>query len=127
METGEIIFWSVIAIYAIVFIVIFSILLKEFRKLLKRAEKYGEEVRKKIKALNNGSKPKTFYEVIIEPSSGSDLSDVLKEMKILSTFIKLPMRAVFNNKKLPITSTTNLDVVASCYYKNIDIKNVHRI
>ena len=93
----------------------------------KRAEKYGEEVRKKTKALNNGSKPKTFYEVIIEPSSGSDLSDVLKEMKILSTFIKLPMRAVFNNKKLPITSTTNLDVVASCYYKNIDIKNVHRI
>ncbi|MBE6443632.1 MAG: hypothetical protein E7020_03070 [Alphaproteobacteria bacterium] len=127
METGEIIFWSVIAICAIVFIVIFSILLKEFRKLLKRAEKYGEEVRKKTKALNNGSKPKTFYEVIIEPSSGSDLSDVLKEMKILSTFIKLPMRAVFNNKKLPITSTTNLDVVASCYYKNIDIKNVHRI
>ena len=47
METGEIIFWSVIAICAIVFIVIFSILLKEFRKLLKRAEKYGEEVRKK--------------------------------------------------------------------------------
>lgn len=126
METGEIIFWSVIAICATIFIVIFSMLLKDFGKLLKKAEKHGEEVKKKQK-LHNNSKPKTFYEVIIEPSSGSELPDVLKEMKILSSFIKLPVCAVFNNKKLCVTSATNLDEVVSCFYNDIDTDNVRRI
>lgn len=109
----------------IVFIAIFSMLLKEFGKLLKKTEEYGDKVKKKQNLHND--KPKTFYKVIIEPSSGSDLSDVLKEMKILSTFIKLPVCAVFNNKKLCITSTTNLDDVVSCYYNNVDTDSVHKI
>lgn len=125
METNEIIFWSVIAFCAITFFVIFGALLKVFGKQLKKAEKYSNEVKKKQKL--HGDKPKTFHEVIIEPYSGSDLSDVLKEMKILSTFIKLPVRAVFNGKKLCITSVTNLDEIISCYYNNIDTDNVYSV
>ncbi len=125
METNEIIFWSVITIAAVVCIVIFCTRLKDFNNVLKDAKEYGDELKKKLKPHNG--KPKTFYEVIIEPSSGSDISDVLKEMKILSTFIKLPVRAVFNNKKLCITSATNLDEVISCYYNNIDTDNVYSI
>ena len=124
METEKIIFWTVIAFCVIVFVVIFSGLLKQFGKLLKK----GEELKKQQKLHNNSSNgPKTFHEVIIEPYSGSELSDVLREMKILSTFIKLPVRAVFNNKKLRITSTTNLDEVVSCYYNNVDTDSVHKI
>ena len=125
MVTERIIFWSIIAICTIVFIVIFSGLLKSFNKLLKKAEKHGEEVRKRQELLNNStSNPRTFYEVIIEPSCGSDLSDVLKEMKILSTFIKLPVCAVFNNRKLYITAETDLDEVVRCYHRCINTINV---
>lgn len=52
METGEIIFWSLIAIFATVFIVIFSMVLKDFINLLKRAKKYSEEFRKNKKVNN---------------------------------------------------------------------------
>ena len=128
METEKIIFWTVIAFCVIVFVVIFSGLLKKFGELLKKAEKHGEELKKQQKLYNNSSNgPKTFHEVIIEPYSGSELSDVLREMKILSTFIKLPVRAIFNNKKLRITSTTNLDEVVSCYYNDVDTDSVHKI
>ena len=49
MEMGEIVFWSSIVIFATVFIVIFSMVLKDLMNLLKRIEKYSKENAKKQK------------------------------------------------------------------------------
>lgn len=123
MKPDEIIFWSMIAIALITFVVIFSALLKEFKKLLKKAEKRGEEIQK-LRTDNYGNKPKTFREVIIEPSSDSDIFDLLKEMKLLSAFIKMPVCAEFNNKELRITPTTDIDKTVHCFRCNIDTDSV---
>lgn len=50
MEMGEIVFWSSIAIFATVFIVIFSMVLKDLMNLLKRIEKYSKENAKNRKS-----------------------------------------------------------------------------
>lgn len=60
-------------------------------------------------------KLKYFYETIIEPSAGSDLADVLKEMKALSGIIGMPVLAEFNGKKLQVTSETDVDDILKCF------------
>ena len=116
MKTEEIIFWTMLAVPAIIIVIIFVRLLKEFNKLLKKAEK--------IKNFNNHSRPGTFYEVIIEPSSGCDISEVIKEMKSLSEIIGMPVCAEFNGKNLRITSATDVTHTVNCYWKGIDTDSV---
>lgn len=69
---------------------------------------------------------KCFYEVIIEPSAGSDISDVVKEMKSLSEIIGMPVRAKFNTKELRITPTTDIVHTVNCFWKDINTDSVHK-
>lgn len=116
MKTEAIIFWAMLAVPTIVFVIIFVRLLKEFNKLLKKAEK--------IKNFNDYSRPKTFCKVIIEPSSGRDISEVIKKMKSLSEIIGMPVCAEFNGKNLRITSATDVTHTVNCYWKGIDTDSV---
>ncbi|MBO5284652.1 MAG: hypothetical protein J6B00_02120, partial [Alphaproteobacteria bacterium] len=63
-------------------------------------------------------------EVIVEPSSGSEISDVVKEMKSLSEIIGMPVCAEFNGKNLRITSATDVTHTVNCYWKGIDTDSV---
>ncbi|MBP3687289.1 MAG: hypothetical protein J6J35_02875 [Alphaproteobacteria bacterium] len=65
-----------------------------------------------------------FREVIVEPSSGSEISDVVKEMKSLSEIIGMPVCAEFNGKNLRITSATDVTHTVNCYWKGIDTDSV---
>ena len=68
---------------------------------------------------------KCFYEAIVEPSAGSDLADVLKEMKALSGIIGMPVLAEFNGKKFRITSETDVDDIFKCFWMGIDTDSVN--
>ena len=67
-----------------------------------------------------------FYEVVIEPSAGADISDVVKEMKSLSEIIKMPVCAKFNGKNLRIMQTTDVDDTVNCFWRNIDTGSVYQ-
>ena len=67
-----------------------------------------------------------FYEVVIEPSAGADISDVVKEMKSLSEIIKMPVCAKFNGKNLRITQTTDVAFAVNSFWKNIDTDSVYQ-
>ena len=68
---------------------------------------------------------KCFHEVIIEPFSGSEISDVVKEMKSLSEIIGMPVCAEFNGKNLRITSTTDITHTINCFWKGIETDSVN--
>ena len=68
---------------------------------------------------------KCFHEVIIEPLSGSEISDVVKEMKSLSEIIGMPVCAEFNGKNLRITSTTDITHTINCFWKGIETDSVN--
>ena len=68
---------------------------------------------------------KWFHEVIIEPFSGSEISDVVKEMKSLSEIIGMPVCAEFNGKNLRITSTTDITHTINCFWKGIETDSVN--
>ena len=68
---------------------------------------------------------KCFHEVIIEPFSGSEISDVVKEMKSLSEIIGMPVCAEFNGKKLRITSETDVAHTVNCFWKGIETDSVN--
>lgn len=70
---------------------------------------------------------KHFCQVAIVPSYGSSLMDVLKEMKSLSEFVGLPVCAVYNNKKLCITPTADIDVIARCYLHDIECNYIRKL
>lgn len=67
---------------------------------------------------------KCFCEVTIDPSVGSYISDVVKEMKYLSEILGLPVCAKFNNKNLRITPTTDLDHTIRCFWKGINTESI---
>lgn len=66
-----------------------------------------------------------FREVIVEPSSGSEISDVVKEMKSLSKIIGMPVCAEFNGKNLRITSETDVAHTVNCFWKGIETDSVN--
>ena len=68
---------------------------------------------------------KCFHEVIIEPFSGSEISDVVKEMKSLSEIIRMPVCAEFNGKNLRITSETDVAHTVNCFWKGIETDSVN--
>ena len=68
---------------------------------------------------------KCFHEVIIEPFSGSEISDVVKEMKSLSEIIGMPVCAEFNGKNLRITSETDVAHTVNCFWKGIETDSVN--
>ena len=79
----------------------------------------------KMKDLHKSSKElKSFYEVIIEPTSGSTIWNVLKDMKSLSELIGMPVCAKLNDRNLRITPTTDIDDTARCFFSDIDTDSV---
>ena len=113
----------------------------DFRKKLRdfAAEKYcncfysafenanPELIIEKMKEMHKQARTfNCFYEVVIEPSAGADISDVVKEMKSLSEIIKMPVCAKFNGKNLRIMQTTDVDDTVNCFWRNIDTGSVYQ-
>ena len=65
-----------------------------------------------------------FNEVVVEPNEYSGPWLVLKEMKLLSENIGLPVRAKFDNRELLITATTDIDHALYCFHHKIDTDSV---
>ena len=65
-----------------------------------------------------------FNEVVVEPNEYSGPWLVLKEMKLLSENIGLPVRAKFDHRELLITATTDIDHALYCFHPMIDTDSV---
>lgn len=65
-----------------------------------------------------------FNEVVVEPNEYSGPWLVLKEMKLLSENIGLPVRAKFDHRELLITATTDIEHTLYCFHHNIDTDSV---
>lgn len=61
-------------------------------------------------------KYKTFYEVIIEPNAGDDLSQTVQEMSALSKTIEMPVCAKFNGYNLRVEPDSDPVKVANEYF-----------
>ena len=65
-----------------------------------------------------------FNEVVVEPNEYSGPWLVLKEMKLLSENIGLPVCAKFDHRELLITATTDIDHALYCFHHKIDTDSV---
>ena len=65
-----------------------------------------------------------FNEVVVEPNEYSGPWLVLKEMKLLSKNIGLPVRAKFDHRELLITATTDIEHALYCFHHKIDTDSV---
>jgi len=121
MRLEEIFFWGIIAIAAVVFIIIFNMLMSDFRKLMQKSDVYSEFLAKS-KTLCFAP-PKQHNEVFVGIITDSEFSDILTEMKTLSELIRMPVCTIVNKKKLRITPNTDINNILNHFQENINIKN----
>lgn len=124
MKTEEILFWGVIIVTAIIFIIIFGMLLKEFNKLMQKSKTYAGFL-KNSKTLCHAT-PKQHNTVFVTIIAGSDISVALTEMKTLSELIRMPVCTEFDKKTLRITSQTDINKMLEYFQENTNCKRVKR-
>ena len=116
-------FWLIITVCLVIFAFIFGALLNGFSAHLTAADEYNKAWKQKQKQ-GSSDKPKSFDEVIIEPSTDIPVHIVVHEMKVLSLFIDTPVCAEYKGKKFRIIPTTDVDYTVYCFYNNIDSDSV---